>query len=445
MVNRQHFQVKTLKNFFVLTFLFISFLFTACEGDLNDTGIGGLDRDKTGGYLRKDTIHTESVTHVRSFMDSVYTGNAQRLYLGQTGGNAFRMIFYFSIGRSLDSVTVKQGVRFRLISAGSYGTGNVTATVHPVLRDWTESDVRWNRFEFGRDFGPSIAQFQVSSSDTQKSVINITLPRDTVQNWVWAVSDTNRTNFGILIDFQDGAPYTHQFYGGGVTVSSSDITPDASYAPQLIFHWQKFNTQGQLTQDSATIFPVTLSSGMNRFSGGRQGILYRETNPLPSDQLWIGSGIPYHSFIRFSTDSLPKASTISHALMILRIDTTAGDFNRSKTRTIQTVRVETDPAEWAPGKIALDNIDSYLINFGASQNRWLTCTTSGDTLKFNITEQAQSWVSKPASNKGLQIFNGDELKGNFNDLYKLRIVNDPADAERSPKIVIYYTVPPESD
>ncbi len=415
----------------------------SCEGRLNDTGIDGLDPDITGGYLNKDTIFTASVTHYRSFMDSVSTGNAMRLYLGQSAGNQFRMIFYFYLPSTYDSVVVKQGVRFQLITSGSYGgSGSFTAGIHPVLRSWDESDVRWDRFAYGRDYGPAFAQFQVSASDTQKSVTTITIPRDTLQNWVWAISDTNRHNYGILIDFPGDAGFVQQFYGCGVTVSASDITPDAAFAPQMVFHWQKTDSKGNITQDSTTIYPVTLTSGFSRYYGGRQGFLYRESNPYPAGELWVGSGIPYHSFLRFATDSIPKGSTINQALLFMRIDTTAAGWVTGKSRTLQTVRVTTDPEDWSPGKIGLNETDSYLIDFTTDQNRWLTSTLSGDTVKFNITEQLQSWVSSPSLNKGLQIYSGSELKGDFNDIYRMKIRFNPADTERSPKIVIYYTIPP---
>jgi hypothetical protein len=425
--------------------LMISFaVLPACEGKLDDTGIDGLDRDVTGGYLKKDTIFANAITNSKSFMDSVSTGNAQRLYLGQTGGNQFRILFYFAL--PTDSVVVKEGVRFQMVSAGSYGgSGTFTASIHPVLKNWSEDDVRWNRFASGTDYGPAFAQFQVSSSDTQKSVTTITIPRDTLQQWVWARTDSSRKNYGIMIDFQSDAGFIYQYYGGGVTVSSSDITPNAAYAPKLFFNWQKRNPNGVLIEDSTTIYPVTLSSGLSRFYGGRQGYLYKESSPQLSNQLWVGTGIPYHSFLRFTTDSIPKGSTISQAIMMMRVDTTGIGWVSGKTRKIQTVRVTTEPGAWNPGGIELNETDSYLVGFDATdQNRWLTSTLSGDTLKFTITEPFQSWVSYPSSNKGLRIFHGGELKGDFNDVYRLRIINDPADAERSPKIIIYYTIPPEN-
>lgn len=433
----KHYQLMLTAVVIVLTVL-------SCEGKLDDTGIDGLDPDIIKGTLRKDTVDVRSVTHFGSFMDSVSTGNAQRLYLGKSGGYQFRMIFYFAIPTGLDSVNVKPGVRFRLMSAGSFGgSGVFSASIHPVLREWTENDIRWDRFEPGRDYGPAFGQFQVSGSDTQKSVTTITIPRDTVQHWVWAKTDTTRKNFGLLIDFPGDANFIQQYYGGGVTVSSGGVTPDAGVVPMMIFHWQKTNSTGDIIQDSATITPVTLISGLSRFSGGRQGYLYRESVPGPGNQLWVGSGIPYHSFIRFASDSIPKGSTISQAIMTMRIDTTEAGWVTGASRTLQTVRVTTNPADWKSGGIGLNETDSYLIGFESTdQYRWLTGKVKGDTVSFNVTQQLQSWVTNSSSNNGLQIFHTNELTGNFNDIYRMKIRLDSTDPERSPKIVVYYTLPP---
>lgn len=416
-----------------------------CESQLDDNGISGIDRRSHSGYLRKDSLMVSAVTHAKSFMDSISTGNAQRLYLGQNSQYRFRMLFYFTLPRTVDSVIVKFGARFRLVSAGSYGSGVWTATVHPILRQWDENDLRWNRFEPNRDYGPAFAQFPVSSADTQSTVINIDMPRDTIQHWVWALTDTTRKQYGILIDFSPSASHVHQFYGGGTTVATSTVTPNGDLAPQLIFHWQKVNKKGDWIQDSTTVYPVTLKSGFSSFSGGRQGYVYSENAPLPANELWFGSGIPYHAFLRFSTDSLSKYATISRAVLIMRLDTTAGDYSRLTQKKVQVVRTETDPTEWQAGQIKLHPDDSYYIQFDTDQKRWLTSITNSDTLQFNITELLQSWVRRPESNKGLQIFNAEELKGNFNDIYRLRIFMHPDHPERSPKIIIYYTIPPDNE
>ena len=128
--------------------------------------------------------------------------------------------------------------------------------------------------------------------------------------------------------------------------------------------------------------------------------------------------------------------------MTMIIDTTETGWVTGASRTLQTVRVTTNPADWKSGGIGLNETDSYLIGFESTdQYRWLTGKVKGDTVTFNVTQQLQSWVTSPSSNQGLRIFNGDELKGNFNDIYRMKIRLDQLDSERSPKIVVYYTVP----
>lgn len=419
----------------------------ACDETIDDIGIEGIDQEALGGRFRKDTLFADQLTNAVSFMDSVPTSLTDRLYLGAVDGNEFRIIFYFNIPADAESVIVLPNTtRLNLTYAGAYGgTGSFTASVYPVQRAWESADLRWNRFQPGVDYGTvPIVQFNVTATDSSKVQQTIPLPRDTVQQWVYARTDTTRHNYGILIDFPANPGFVAQFYGANVTQAASATTPDKAYAPSLVFEYQKVLKSGQIFYDSATVFPIVLS-GYGSYNGGRQGYLYRDVNPRPASELNVGSGVIYHTLLRFNTNNIPHGATISRADLVLNIDP-AGDYRRQTGDSIslQTVRTATDTSGWTPGNVVVSGDDYSWLTYDNLSQRWLTDNAADDTLRFTITRQFQKWVNNPSSNCGLQIYNARELKGGYDRLYRLRIYNNyTLDKYRSPRIIIYYTLPPE--
>jgi hypothetical protein len=194
---------------------------------------------------------------------------------------------------------------------------------------------------------------------------------------------------------------------------------------------------------------ISTSTGGVSYSGGEHGYVYRDRSPQPGNTITVGGGVIYHALLNFNTDRLPASATVSNAVLLMRVDPAGSYHYNANTDSIalQAARVETSPAQWKAGDLTLNATDYFNLRVGGLPHDHLTdnIKRTDDTLRLTIGAQLQSWVTKPASNYGLEIFSGGELSGNFRNLYRVRFINDPAgDRDRSPKIIIYFTLPPSN-
>lgn len=422
-------------------------LFIACDDAPSDVGLEGFDRDGATGEIKKDTLYVDDITNYTSFMDSVVTSGTNRLYLGSVDQYDFRILMRFFFANVDDSIRVTSAA-LEFVSSASYGSGgSFQANVHSITRDWSASDLKWDRFQEGRDYGASYTQTMITNTNSAGTLFSIPFPIDTVQNWVYATTDTNRHNYGIMVDFPEGsAGFVQQFYSGQ-SLKSADIEhPESSTAPRLTFVYQKIDRDnGNITVDTIFIAPVikTLDDG-NNYTGGIHGYIYRDRSPQPSNVLTLGNGVVYHPMMRFDVGKIPATATISNAILIMRTDP-AGNYNYTAgdSLEVQMTRVESSPDEWVPGNIEINATDyNLLLGSGTFRDR-LTDNLNNDTIRLDITLQFQRWVVEPENNFGLQLINEDEFKGDFSRIYRTRIYYNSSDRENSPKIVIYYTLPPK--
>lgn len=395
-----------------------------CDDSSNDVGVEGFDRGSSTGSLHVDTLDVGDLTDHLSFMDSVSTGNANTLYLGSVDNMDFRILLRFTIPSTLDDATIL-AAKIEMVPRKYYGSaGSFPVTMHSIQRNWTTSQMFWNRFQAGADYGDVISQATLTAADAGGSRFEIAVPADTVQNWIRAVSDTNYTNYGLLMDFDPSAAFVQQFYSAYVLNSSG--VPDSSFAVRLRLTFQR---EGSSEIEVRDIAPITFSG----FSGGFQGFLYRDRSPQDPTTLTIGGGLPYHSLMRFSTVKIPSSATVNRADLVALRDP-AGDyrFATGDTAFVQSAQLGTAPAEWTPGETLL------LTLLGQT-------SAGGDTVRLSVTSLFQAWAAGNADNNGLILYNGSQFSrpGDFSKLYRIRLRLDPNDPNVSPKIVVYYTLPPQ--
>lgn len=433
-----------MKNWMVAFLLFAALFGTVgCEDGSGGVGLDGFDREGSSGSFRRDTLYAGSVINDTSFVDSVSTYESQKLYLGSFESYDFRIVMRFIIPASAESVTVKRA-RIEMIPSGHYGTGTqLEAVVKPIRRAWTEPDVLWTRFETPDVVGDPFSQVPVAKSDTGGAHTVISIPIDTVQNWVWAITDTNRKNYGLMMDYAPGADFVQQFFSA--QTKGSDSKPDPSKAPRLVFAFDKFDA-GELVEDSLTLYPTLTRNGYlgsTTYNQGVHGYLYRDRNPQDAGTLTVGSGVVYHSFLRWDMTEIPHNATITSASLIMTLDPAGSyQYSPSDSVAIQVLRLQVDPDHWKAGEVLTSTADILALQTTAAlRSRW-TDIVSDDTLKVSIGAFVQAWITNPETNHGIKLFHGYELDGQ-NRLYRVRFRRDAGDSLSAPRLAIYYTVPPE--
>lgn len=400
---------------------------TGCEDSPNSVGVEGFDRGGATGQILTDTLTVDDITNYVSYMDSISTGSSNRLYLGSVDDLDFRILFRFTIPSVLEEATVL-GARLELVPSAVFGTsGSFDVRLHSIRRTWSSGDLRWNRFAAGVDYGDVIAQATLTGADAGGARFQIPVPTDTVQQWIKALNDTQFVNYGLLLDFDPAAGFAQQFYGA--TLLASDGLPDSNYVPRLAVTYQTFDKDSVVTINTQFLVPINLIS----YSGGSQGYVYRDRSPEPSNTLTIGGGVPYHSLLRFSMNRIPSTATISRAELIALRDP-SGDYRYTPTDSVilQAGHLSVDPSEWAAGNTS--------ILFALP-----TDNMHDDTFRVAITTSAQIWADDDGDNDGLVLFHGNQFlsTGDFSRLYRIRLRIDPLNPEPSPKIVVYYTLPPQ--
>lgn len=414
-----------------------------CEDGAGGVGIDGFDRIGSSGDFRRDTLYVDDMLNDTSFVDSVVTSDMKKLYLGSVGSYDFKIIMRFTMPADVESATVRSA-RIEMVPSGNYGTGaNLIAAVKSVRKSWSESDLLWTRFDTPDAVGDTIIPFvPVPKANDGGASVGFSLPVDTVQNWIWALTDTNRKNNGIMIDFVEGADFTQQFYSA--QTKGSDNKPDPAKAPRLVVIYDIMDA-GSLVTDTLTLYPAVTRAGYlggSVYAGGQHGYVYRDRSPQASDALIVGSAIPYHGFLRFNMARIPSNATIASASLLMTLDPTGSYFyDPLDSISVQAVRVTVDPDKWTASQATTSGQDVYDLQTSlAVRARW-TDKLHDDTLQLNITAFVQSWVSSPQGNHGIRLFHGYEVDGDSR-LYRVKFTRDPSNQGASPRLAIYYTVPP---
>lgn len=436
-------------------FIFFLVSLTSCDDHLKDVGMEVIDRGTSTGTFKTDTLYAEDIARITSFVDSIPTYNSTRLYLGSVDNYDFRILMRFAFPSDyitdpsgelihLDSLIIIKA-RLQLVASDAFGSaGSINAHIHTVQTPWDELDLLWHKFQQGTDYSANPIGTINFSKLNDKDSLDITLNKDTVLQWVKARNDTStinpKTNNGIIIDFDAGAPFTQQFYSGNNTVfTAGGTTIDFDIVPRIEVEYvylRDKNGDGDYEDPDdknyrSTFFvsPVFISGVYN---GGYHGYVYRDRNPQALNSITVGGGVPYRSLIRFNTDKLPSDLTINSAVLVLKTDASGNYFrNSSDSINIQAMASTVDTGLWKPGYIEQTTTNSRTDNI------------RDDTLKLNISSFVQDWATQPNHNNGLVLMNYNIFNGNFNPLYRVRFYNNPSDRDNSPKIIIYYTQSPQ--
>ncbi len=425
-----------------IAILVLLFGLAACDDDgASDVGLGGIETGELSGNLKTDTLYVEDLARDTAFMDSVTTGQSDRWYLGSVDNYDFRIVMKFTIPTEIESVSVTSA-KLKLITSGAYGaSGSFTANVYAMKKNWTLEDLRWDRLTGAGDYGDLIAQTTISYTAEAGQFVTIDMPKDTVQHWIWSLNDTNRSklNNGIMIDFS-GAAFAQQFYGA-YNLNAYGI-PDTNIVPRLDITYQKFDPKNQqLTIDHVNLTPVNTANGY--YSQGISGYIYRDRAPQSAQALTVGGGVPYHSLLYFNTGKIPSTATINLAKLVMKLDP-AGNYMYTPGDSLLLQSLRVSSLDWKAGSMSTLSFDQSFVNVLSRYRKRLTDNVRDDSLTFNITRQFQEWTTFPSQNHGLQISHADEVFGNFRRLYRVRLIRDALDRENSPKIIVFYTLPPEN-
>ena len=388
---------------------------SACSDDNSSIGIEGIDASNAVGELLTDTLFANSISSKKSFVDSITTAGSDRLYLGSMDSYDFRMIMRFAFGTLFTNATV-QSCKLKMFGSNSYGTGMISASVHEIERSWTSTNVRWSEFS-DNSFSAAIATFDLTAPLAEGDVFELDFPVATVQQWVDALSDTGAVNNGALFDFSTSG-LVQQFFSADIATAASDF----KFVPRLVVSY--------LDENSI----VRTDSIIPSSAGGIDGYLYRDRSPRPDSELNIGSGVVYHSFLRFNTASLSERATINKAELILHANE-AGSYLYQFTDSIafQAIRTITVPTEWMPGKVVLSLVDLARPAGGELE---------AGVLRIPITAYFQTWTNDAADNFGFRVFQSGELINNFREIYRVNFHTSTSDLNLAPMIVVYYTLPP---
>lgn len=408
-------------NFCFMIFLGVNF---GCSDDPDDINGGVINT----GQLKTDTLYVSDIKNYRSILDSVTTGGGTRYYLGSSGTYDFKIALRFGIPESLDSVIVKSAY-LRMVSAATYGAGtSMNLEIQSIQKFWSIDDLLWDRLSTS-DLSAPFNQTAITPTNKDQNLI-VPFNRDTIQKWIVGRTETVQ-NRGILLGFSN-ATFIQQFYSGrNLTVSGGLTTFDTLHNTSLVVNWERYDREKNEFESKTTYLIPETVIGLNDNDGGYGGYIYRDRSPQSMNTLTVGGGLPYHALLKFDVSKLPSALTVSFAEMLMTIDQ-SGNYlrNSGDTNVIEAYVLDTDTANWLPSKLVRGPLSNSFDS------------VHDDTLKIQISSIVQSWASRPSNNFGLVLEDHFEHSSNPFQLYRLKFNYDPVDRERSPKIIIHYTIPP---
>ena len=282
----------------------------------------------------------------------------------------------------------------KLIPNYVYGEDNApfTAKVYEpieMLTNELEYDLNYYPDEFG--------SFTVSNSYEEPD--SVFIDPELINKWVQAGPDSS-INKGMLLVFEEDASFLKEYF------SLNTATIDVDKIPKLYF---TFIREGVI-RDS--IFAPN----------GGDVFLIKGADPDTTSEIILSNFDIYRSILYFDVSEIPKSAIVNKAILHIENDP---DLSNVKTFEEKIISTPLLSADW----------DAVEISTGTKK----TGTFSRSGLEINIRNFVRDWVNGSMINNGLLLYS--ETEGT--DARYFKFIKTQADTLFSPRLEIYYSVPPE--
>lgn len=335
------------------------------------------------GFDQLDRELTEPVSHEfypqasACYEKYIANGSSSSLILGQNREYESRVLLLFPlVDSALDLVTE---VRLVLYTKRQ---SDITFNVHIVSEAWQENGATWVRTDSagywlkpGANFSESsIGQGQIAE-DSTTVILN---------------------NLDSLVRYGEGIILIPQDTGFGFFYSD-----ETGNKPKIVFKYPDQERSFQALADASIIDTVDIH--------------------LARNDLWIGAGYGYHTYLKFNTDTIPAEATINNAELIIRPSST---FLLTDTIEIGVHRLLAPYQEFISPK------------FSPSISAKGRFVTSDTLIQMDLRNLVQFWTLNQDSNFGL-IINGYP---EYFEIFRIELKREFTDR---PLLKTGYILPPE--
>lgn len=263
--------------------------------------------------------------------------------------------------------------------------GVLSFAVHKILKSWTDYTFTIDSLVSGFFDPNQVHEYSINVNAKDTLPVKIPIGNSLVKDWL-----KGSDNYGVIL-----IPKTTSNFVLGF--SSSDLF--TSDAPELIINYQ-------LPEDtSAKTLILKVRQDATVITG--------DMSNFPNNLHIVHGGLLNRAIYNFSVDTIPRASTILEAKLILYVDTNYSRFSPFSLKKILVQEVATADSIPKLGALSVDN------------------TIFGDSIILNIQQIVQKWVTrKPNYGIALRAFN------EFTEVDRIAIFNRYS--SKPPRLEIKY-------
>jgi hypothetical protein len=250
-----------------------------------------------GAYVT-DTLFAVQDTFV--IAPPLRTSSSPILSVGKFGGMTANFLLHF-VFFPADSIQLDSAF-IELTAAGNFGDGTQQSITVDVYKNYDQWDGDANKDDFWRNYIPTgelIYSGDFILCDSLQDSVKYRIPIDNATMKEWQqIEDTLQT--GLFFTLSPGS-------GEAIAEIASFNTLQSSNAPKLIFKKE--------TDSTAVWDTLSIGNDLPIFPDNKA--IFQNTN-----NLYIASGNPVHSFIKFDLSELPENIILYSAQLIANLDST---------------------------------------------------------------------------------------------------------------------------
>ena len=341
-----------------------------------------------------------------TYYDPINLGAAPHLMLGtlQNQYDARILLKFDDLPDSVEFTDAKIVLKKQAILGDSAAA--FTANLYALTGgDW-DSDFEYNVkswHEVSADSTTLLSSADVTALLDDSLVFNIA--PSLVQQWVDTTDGVE--NYGVWIK-SESATFIADFYSK--LYASSGIGPEIHLS-----HVEDGQTVTESFSATVDVYLITTNFG-----------------DLDMDQLFVGKGIPFKSYLKFDLSAIPDSNaTINKAYLRIVIN---NDVTILSSASVGDLKAQIVSSE-SPAPHAVD-VDSLLSSFYPT-------SIISDTILFDIRTYVQNWLSQPSvlPNRGLLL----DLSNPEQSISRIGFFSSLADSNVAPQIELVYSLPPAAE
>lgn len=341
------------------------------------------------------------------FGSEVITGASSYIFLGNYEGITAWALFRYAFNGVPDSSKIKS-VQFTLYSSGAAGDtlAQFDATLHlmgSLNPEWDELDMNWTTFAQDFQATPLSAPAQVTGLSGDSVRFDLDLQQFTTAD---SLLDSVIIKNGFCLRFEPSQTIQmlKRFY-------SSDISTTA-LKPSL-----------RIISEKAGVSDTTFDYAARETFIVQPGELAADNNQF----LFTGRGYSWRSMLNFDISGIPANATINRARLIMVLARANSVFGLNSDINVRLQTITNWPENHAD--VSID-----------STSTGVTSTSTEDTVSVELRAYLQDWSAGLSENHGVFL----RALNEGDDICRLAFYGATADTLLRPKLIIEYTIPPET-